>query len=195
MATITLDPFMPARCWMAPEMPAAMYSSGATTLPVWPTCQSFGTQPASTAARLAPPAAPSSSASASTSLKARLGELGPGALHLRELDEADLERRWVDVHRRGGDAPARALHGRRELGRAHGEGLDRRRQLHLGEDVARPHGPAERDLRSLAAEGEHLGGRGRAQARRRAGEEVLPERSRRRPDVRRLHRARDVGDD
>src|SRR5512143_759583 len=68
-ATITLEPFMPARCWMAPEMPAAMYSSGATTLPVWPTCQSFGTQPASTAARLAPTAAPSSSASASTGLK------------------------------------------------------------------------------------------------------------------------------
>ncbi len=25
------------RCWMAPEMPTAMYSSGATILPVWPT--------------------------------------------------------------------------------------------------------------------------------------------------------------
>ena len=29
---------MPARCWMAPEMPMAMYSWGATTLPVCPTC-------------------------------------------------------------------------------------------------------------------------------------------------------------
>jgi D-alanyl-D-alanine carboxypeptidase/D-alanyl-D-alanine-endopeptidase (penicillin-binding protein 4) len=44
---------------MAPEMPTAMYSSGATTLPVWPTCMSFGTKPASTAAREAPAAAPS----------------------------------------------------------------------------------------------------------------------------------------
>src|SRR5512138_1985088 len=68
-ATITFEPFIPARCWIAPEIPAATYSSGATTFPVWPTCQSFGTQPASTAARLAPTAAPSSSASASTGLK------------------------------------------------------------------------------------------------------------------------------
>lgn len=38
IATITLESFMPARCWMAPEMPMAMYSWGATTLPVCPTC-------------------------------------------------------------------------------------------------------------------------------------------------------------
>lgn len=37
MATITLLSFMPATCWMAPLMPTAMYSCGATTLPVWPT--------------------------------------------------------------------------------------------------------------------------------------------------------------
>jgi hypothetical protein len=36
---------MPARCWIAPEMPAAMYSCGATILPVWPTCQSLGRSP------------------------------------------------------------------------------------------------------------------------------------------------------
>ncbi len=71
-ATMTFEPFMPARCWMAPEMPTATYSSGATTLPVCPTCQSFGTQPASTAARLAPTAAPRSSASPSISLKSPL---------------------------------------------------------------------------------------------------------------------------
>src|SRR5436309_2688685 len=35
-------------------MPTAMYSSGATIFPVCPTCQSFGTKPASTAAREAP---------------------------------------------------------------------------------------------------------------------------------------------
>ena len=28
---------MPAKCWMAPEMPMAKYTSGATILPVWPT--------------------------------------------------------------------------------------------------------------------------------------------------------------
>jgi len=39
---------------MAPEIPTAMYKSGATTLPVCPTCKSFGTKPASTAARDAP---------------------------------------------------------------------------------------------------------------------------------------------
>jgi len=32
---------MPAKCWMAPEMPAATYSCGATILPVCPTCQSL----------------------------------------------------------------------------------------------------------------------------------------------------------
>ena len=36
-ATMTLLSFMPARCWIAPEMPTATYRSGATTLPVWPT--------------------------------------------------------------------------------------------------------------------------------------------------------------
>src|SRR3954462_3046654 len=50
---------------MAPDMPTAMYSSGATTLPVWPTCQSFGAYPASTAARDAPTAAPILSATGS----------------------------------------------------------------------------------------------------------------------------------
>ncbi|MDT4859047.1 hypothetical protein FQZ97_935410 [compost metagenome] len=54
---------------MAPEMPTAMYSCGATILPVWPTCMSFGTKPASTAARDAPTAAPSLSAREYSSLK------------------------------------------------------------------------------------------------------------------------------
>ena len=37
-ATMHFESFMPARCWMAPDLPKAMYRSGATTLPVWPTC-------------------------------------------------------------------------------------------------------------------------------------------------------------
>ena len=48
---------MPATCWIAPEIPTAKYNSGATTLPVYPIYKSFGTYPASTAARLAPTAA------------------------------------------------------------------------------------------------------------------------------------------
>mmetsp|Transcript_67382 Transcript_67382/g.186485 ORF Transcript_67382/g.186485 Transcript_67382/m.186485 type:complete len:205 (-) Transcript_67382:353-967(-) len=63
MQTMVLLSFMPARCWMAPLMPTATYRLGATTLPVWPTCMSLGTKPASTAAREAPTAAPSLSAS------------------------------------------------------------------------------------------------------------------------------------
>src|SRR6476620_290225 len=61
-ATIVLDVCMPARCWMAPEMPHATYSCGDTCLPVWPTWLVCGYQPASTAARDAPTAAPSESA-------------------------------------------------------------------------------------------------------------------------------------
>jgi len=46
-----------------------MYRLGATILPVWPTCQSAGTMPASVAARDAPIAAPSRSASSSSTPK------------------------------------------------------------------------------------------------------------------------------
>src|SRR5690606_37252051 len=69
IATIVLDVCMPARCWIAPEMPAATYSCGETCLPVWPTCEECGYQPASTAAREAPTAAPSESAKSSTGEK------------------------------------------------------------------------------------------------------------------------------
>ena len=58
---------MPTMCWVAPEMPSAMYSFGFTVLPVWPTCFAYGTQPASTIARDAPDAPLSSLASSSTS--------------------------------------------------------------------------------------------------------------------------------
>ena len=39
MATMSFESFIPARCWMAPEIPIATYNSGATTLPVCPTCK------------------------------------------------------------------------------------------------------------------------------------------------------------
>ena len=45
----------------------AMYSSGATILPVWPPCNSFGVMPASTSARELPVLPPSTSASRPTS--------------------------------------------------------------------------------------------------------------------------------
>mmetsp|Transcript_4530 Transcript_4530/g.13045 ORF Transcript_4530/g.13045 Transcript_4530/m.13045 type:complete len:219 (-) Transcript_4530:264-920(-) len=80
MATMTLESFIPLRCCMAPEIPAAMYRSGATTFPVCPTCQSLGQNPASTAAREAPTAAPSLSASAS-----RMGKLSPLLIPLPPL--------------------------------------------------------------------------------------------------------------
>src|ERR1019366_9485263 len=68
-AMIVLDVCMPARCWIAPETPAATYSCGETCLPVWPTWWLCGYQPASTAAREAPTAAPRESANSSTGEK------------------------------------------------------------------------------------------------------------------------------
>src|SRR5439155_1647559 len=63
------DDDMPARCWMAPLMPQAMYSVGETVLPVWPTWYWWSTQPASTTARDAPTAAPMAAARLSTRWK------------------------------------------------------------------------------------------------------------------------------
>ena len=60
---------MPARCWMAPEMPLATYRLGDTVLPVWPIWWLWGIQPASVAARDAPTAPPSASASSPTRSK------------------------------------------------------------------------------------------------------------------------------
>ena len=56
-------PFMPTRCWIAPEMPSATYSFGATVWPELPTCRSIGSQPASQIGREAASSAPSASAS------------------------------------------------------------------------------------------------------------------------------------
>ena len=54
IATMTLESFIPAKCWIAPEIPTAIYNSGATTFPVYPTYWSFAAYPASTAALEAP---------------------------------------------------------------------------------------------------------------------------------------------
>src|SRR3954454_13765617 len=69
MATMVFDVCMPARCWMAPEMPHATYNVGETVLPVWPTWYECGYQPASVAALDAPTAAPRTSACCSTGPK------------------------------------------------------------------------------------------------------------------------------
>src|SRR5207344_10143 len=60
---------IPTLCWIAPEMPAARYSFGATVLPVCPICAAYGYQPASTTARVAATAElpPNAAASASAS--------------------------------------------------------------------------------------------------------------------------------
>lgn len=63
IAAMTLLSFMPARCCIAPEMPAHRYSCGATFLPVCPTCKLLSAKPLSTAALDAPMAAPNASAS------------------------------------------------------------------------------------------------------------------------------------
>ena len=69
IATITFELCIPTLCWIAPEMPQAMYSFGDTVFPVWPTCVAYGYQPASTTARVAPTAPPNAFASSSTSVK------------------------------------------------------------------------------------------------------------------------------
>src|ERR671935_34253 len=88
---------------MAPEMPAAMYSLGATTFPVWPTCRSLGCQPASTTAREAPTAALSTSASALTGLKSPFVPRPHGSAATGFLRSRELRRTHGDHLHRGGD--------------------------------------------------------------------------------------------
>ena len=66
IATIYFEEDIPARCWIAPEIPQAIYREGETVLPVCPTCSRCGLHPASTTALEAPTAAPRLSASSST---------------------------------------------------------------------------------------------------------------------------------
>src|SRR5207253_2138295 len=66
-ATIMPALCIPTLCWIAPEIPQAMYSFGDTVFPVCPTCVAYGYQPASTTARVAATAPPSATASSSTS--------------------------------------------------------------------------------------------------------------------------------
>src|SRR5678815_4508076 len=70
MATIVFDVRMPARCWIAPEIPTATYRLGLTCRPVCPIWSLCGRHPSSVTARVAPTAAlPNAAARSSTSLK------------------------------------------------------------------------------------------------------------------------------
>src|SRR2546427_104896 len=78
IATMTLEVRIPARCWIAPEMPTATYRVGLTVLPVCPTWSAWGRHPASTTARDAPTAARPAKAAASSSNTLKLaGSLSP----------------------------------------------------------------------------------------------------------------------
>src|SRR5205809_4072353 len=75
---MTLEVRIPARCWIAPEMPTATYRVGLTVLPVCPTWSACGRHPASTTARDAPTAARPAKAAASASNTLKLaGSLSP----------------------------------------------------------------------------------------------------------------------
>ena len=112
---------MPTRCWIAPEMPSARYSFGATVWPELPTWRSIGSQPASQIGRDAASSAPSASASCCASgdvlLPLDAAADRDDALGLRQIDrllrllERRLgllaDRRRVDGRRRA-RAPAPA---------------------------------------------------------------------------------------
>lgn len=68
-AMIRSDSSIPAKCWMAPEIPNARYNSGRTVLPVCPTCWDFSIHPESTAALEEEISAPSSCARPSKASK------------------------------------------------------------------------------------------------------------------------------
>src|SRR6266852_5538255 len=65
MATMVRAPFIPTTCWIAPLMPSARYSFGATVWPELPICRSIGSQPSSQIGRDAAISPPSAFASAS----------------------------------------------------------------------------------------------------------------------------------
>src|SRR5687768_17553462 len=109
IATIVLEPFIPAMCWMAPEMPAAMYRCGAELVRQRLDLLEVALR------------APSAGHH-----DAGLGELRAGALHLVEADELRLGR--FDLGREGLHVAAATLLRRLELGCADGEALHRRRQ-------------------------------------------------------------------
>src|SRR5699024_25043 len=60
-----LDPMHPTQCWTAPLIPQAIYNSGFTLVPVWPTWSLCGRQPSLVATREHPTAPPTSPANSS----------------------------------------------------------------------------------------------------------------------------------
>ncbi|EAU69294.1 hypothetical protein STIAU_7966 [Stigmatella aurantiaca DW4/3-1] len=101
-----------------------------------------------------------------------LGQLRTGALHFLEVDELRLGRldlRGEGLHLGG----CLARRGRGELGGAQAEHLHGRGELHLGDDVAGPHGAGEGDVRATAVDGGDVGGHGGLEAGGHAGQQVL----------------------
>src|SRR5256885_1583182 len=124
---------------------------------------------------------------------AGLGELGPRALHLVELEELALRLRRLDGERLH-LAGARALLRGGELRRPHRDDANRGRDLHRGAGVSRPHRALEEDLPAFPRDGEDVRGDGRPELHRHARSDVLAVRGRRHDHVarpRRLGRRRD----
>ena len=147
---------------MAPEMPSATYSFGATVCPELPTCRSIGSQPASQIGRDAASSAPSASASCCASGDVLLLlDAAPDrhdALGLRQIDRLlrFLERRLrllpdrgrVDRHRRAprtgaGDAPLRRLIGAKRADLERDEMRRRSLRHDVGGQLALEHRPHE----------------------------------------------------
>ena len=151
IATIVPDARMPTLCWIAPEMPTAMYSFGVTVFPVCPIWRLYGTQPASAAARDAPTAPPSASRER---LQQRVegfrsAEPSPAGNDDRRFLECQLARAFLDValdlggHTLSGrlferhDLRARAAGRRRKRVRADGrDAVIRRPQRARGDERA-----------------------------------------------------------
>src|ERR1700750_984914 len=104
MATMVLEVCMPARCWMAPEIPTAMYSCGETVLPVWPTWNWCGYQPAAVSGRGAPAAPAEACGELRDDLEAALRSGAPPAgdhdLRLGQVRPLALGRHHPLSHRR-----------------------------------------------------------------------------------------------
>src|ERR1039458_1045540 len=98
IAITALDPFMPTRCWIAPEMPTAMYTLGETVWPELPTWRSLGSQPLSQMGRDAANSAPSASASSFTMAMFDCS-LMPRPTETIRL-AADKSTDWVDSRKR-----------------------------------------------------------------------------------------------
>ena len=122
---MTLEPFIPARCWMAPEMPIAKYSFGRHHLTGLPNLEigwarnrhhkplgSLHRGPEGIRERFQHRLKAFFERTNPRDHDLRFGKLGPLALHLVELDELDLARsraHWRHGDRFEGGGPRRSV--------------------------------------------------------------------------------------